>query len=78
MNCHYCARLSEENIRRAFTERRPLTGERIEMGVPWHDAVSPDGKPAVRAQFFCDGCGQTIQVVIELKGEPDPADWWKS
>lgn len=78
MNCPICSRLTEENIRRAFTKRVPLTGDRLEMDVPWHDVISSDGKPAVRAKFFCDACGQTTEVVVELKGEPDPADWWKT
>lgn len=78
MNCRYCKVLTEENIRRAFVERKPLSSDRLELDVPWHDAVSPEGKPAVRAKFFCDGCGQILEVVVELKGEPDPADWWKS
>ena len=78
MNCPFCAKLNDENIRRAFTERKPLSTERVSMDVPWHDAISPDGKPAVRAQFFCDACGTKTDIVIELVDETDPADWWKS
>lgn len=74
MTCPCCEHLTEENIRKAFRERKSLILPRIDMIEKWHD--TPSGRAA--AAFFCDACGQTVRVEIELKDEPDPADWWKS
>lgn len=78
MNCAQCAHLNEENVRQAFVERKPLSGGSVEMVEHWRDTVSKEGKPAVRAVFVCRACGQTHDIVVEITGEPDPANWWKA
>lgn len=77
-DCPHCATLTEASIRKAFTERKPYRSRRLEMVEGWRDAVSPDGKRAVKAKFFCDACGRTTEVIVELEDERDPADWWKA
>ena len=78
MDCPICATLNEENLRRAFRARTMYRHPRLEMVNGWHEELRPDGKIGVEAEFFCDACGQTTTVFVELKGEPDPADWWKA
>lgn len=70
--------LSQENVRKAFTDRKPLSDGTIYMVRPWQDKVSPEGKPAVEAKFDCILCGQTHTVMVEIQGEPRPDDWWKT
>lgn len=74
MDCPYCKLLDEANFRVAMEERRPLVIERIDLIEPWRKI----SKDQWRAGFICDACGAKTDVVIELKDEPDPADWWKS
>ena len=76
-HCECVEIVSDERIRRAFTERKPISGGPVQMSEPWKDIVSPEGRPAVEAKFFCDLCGRTHSVVVEISGEPDPSDWWK-
>lgn len=74
VNCPYCKRLNEVDVRAALEDRKPLALERIDLIEPWHKL------PGDRwtARFFCDACGGQTDIVVELVGEPDPADWWKS
>ena len=75
--CKCVSVLSEANVRKAFTERKPLSDGTVYMVAPWRDAVSPEGKPAVTATFDCDLCQRTTTVTVELQGEPDPDAWWR-
>lgn len=77
MTCLYCVKLNHDDIRKAFQVRKPLVLDRVDMIDHWHAVTSPNGKPAMQATFFCDACGQTVDLVIEMENEPDPADWWK-
>lgn len=77
MDCHYCASLTEANLRKAFETLTPYRHPRLEMVKNWEEGVSPNGKPGAQATFFCDACGQETSVFVELKAEKDPADWWK-
>jgi len=73
MDCQYCARLNEVDLRSAFETQKPIYLERLEMTEPWRKLSETQWT----CTFFCDACGATTNLVIELKGEPDPADWWK-
>lgn len=70
--------LSQENVRKAFEERKSLSDGTVYMVVPWRDTVSPEGKPAVQAKFDCALCGQTHTITVEIEGEPRPDEWWKA
>jgi hypothetical protein len=72
--CQYCLGLNEPAVRQAMERREPLRLERVEMTKPWYKLSETQWA----AEFFCDCCGAKTDIVIELKDEPDPADWWKS
>lgn len=72
--CPYCKALNEADVRSAFEDRKPIRLERIDLVEPWHQ-ITPE---KWCAGFYCDACGTKTDIVIELKNEPDPADWWKS
>lgn len=76
--CKCEALLSEENVRKAFETRKPLSDGTVYMIAPWQEAVSPEGKPSVSAKFDCALCGQTHTVTVEIEGEPRPDAWWRA